>query len=555
MAETASPFSATGVTWDLGELFASHDDPRIAATLADLLARADAFATRFRGTIHVPGGPDPEHLLAAVKELESLDDGMSRVGSYAALLYSGDTLKPEYQNLQHRAEQTLTEIRNRLLFFDLDWMELDDEAAGRLLDAPALRGYRHYLQVGRRFRPHKLSEPEERLVNEKDNTGQRAFGRLFTELIASLSFPVEQDGQRKDLTLSEALALLYRPERDLRRQAMSTVFDVLAKSGLVLAFTYDTLLQDHQTMDRLRRFPDPMAERHLSNEIDAAAVEQMLAVTEANTGLAQAYFRLKARLLGLDRLALFDQYAPVGGALPACTFDRARAAILEAFGAFSPLFRDVAAESFDRRWVDAEVRRGKRGGAFCASPSPGLHPYILCNYTDNLRDVMTVAHELGHALHGCLARKQTPFNYSGPLTMAETASVFAEFLVFDHLVRTEPDPGVQLALICGKIEDGFATVFRQAVLTRFEQAVFARAETAASRPRPSARPGSRRTAGTTGTPSSCRRSTGGAGPTSRTSSTRVFIVTPTSSASCLSCLSTGCTRSRVPPSCRAIPPC
>jgi oligoendopeptidase F len=473
MSEQPTASSAAGITWDLGELFASHDDPAIDASLGDILARADAFAARFRGTICIPGGPGPEHLLAAVQELEALDDAMSRVGSYAALLYATDTLRPEHQALQQKVEQRLTEVRNRLLFFDLEWMDLDDEAAGRLIEAPELRGYRHYLQVARRYRPHKLSEPEEKLVNEKDNTGRNAFGRLFTELIASLSFPIERDGRRQDLTLSEALALLYRPERDLRRRAMTTIFDVLSKNGLVLALTYDTLLQDHQTMDRLRRFADPMAERHLANEIDAAAVERMLAVTEANTGIAQAYFRLKARLLGLDRLALYDQYAPVGGPLPPCTFDRARAAILEAFDRFAPAFREIAAEAFERRWIDAELRRGKRGGAFCASPSPGLHPYILCNYTDNLRDVMTVAHELGHGLHGALARKQTPFNYSGPLTMAEAASVFAEFLVFDHLLWTEPDPRVRLALVCGKIEDAFATVFRQAVLTRFEQAVFA----------------------------------------------------------------------------------
>jgi oligoendopeptidase F len=249
---------------------------------------------------------------------------------------------------------------------------------------------------------------------------------------------------------------------------------VLSGHGLVLTFVYDTLVQDHLVADRLRRLPHPMAERNLSNEIDQEAVEQMLTVTEANYGVAQRYFRLKARLLGLPRLALHDQYAPVGAVLPPCTFARARDIVLEAFAAFSPRFDDVATRFFDQRWIDAEVRPGKQGGAFCASPSPLLHPYILCNHTDNLRDVLTLAHELGHGLHGWLARKQTLFNYDTPLTMAETASVFAEFLVFDHLLRTEADPAVRLALLGGKIEDTCATVFRQTVLTRFEQAAFRR---------------------------------------------------------------------------------
>lgn len=470
---TMQTFSAAGVRWDLGNLFASHDDPRIETTLTDCHKRAQTFAQRYRGKIAVVNGPDPEHLLAAIQELEGLDGDLKRVGAFADLLYAADTSRPEIRDLQERVELSATEIGNLLLFFELEWMDLPDEAADRLLDHPMLAGYRHYLLRLRQFRPHRLSETEERLLNERDNTGRRAFARLFTELTTSLPFPLERDGRTDTLTMSEILALVHHKEREVRRRAHETLFDVLSKDELVLTSVYETLIQDHLTMDRLRRFPHPMAERHLDNEIDARAVEQMMAVTEANYGIAQAYFRLKARLLGLPKLALFDQYAPVGDALPACPFDRAREMILEAFGAFSPGFREIARQFFERRWIDAEVRTGKRGGAFCVSPTPRLHPYVLCNYTDNLRDVMTVAHELGHGLHGWLARKQTLFNYDAPLTTAETASVFGEFLVFDHLVRAQEDPQVQLALICGKIEDTCATVFRQNVLTRFEQSVFA----------------------------------------------------------------------------------
>lgn len=469
---TAPTSSAAGITWDLSDLFAAHDDPRIQAELDRCRERAEAFASRYRGTVAVPGGPAPGHLLAGLRELESIQEALGRVGAYAMLLYASDTARDEFRDLQQQVEQRGTEIGNLLLFFNLEWLDLEEEAAAHLLADPALAPYRHYLTVARRFRPHKLSEPEEKIINERDNTGRRAFGRLHTELTSALTFPLEVDGAARELTLSEVLALLYRPERDLRRRAMETLYRVLEQHQQVLTFVYDTLVQDHLTMDRLRRFPHPMASRHLENEIDAEAVEQMLKVTEANYPVAQDYFRLKARLLGLPRLALYDQYAPVGGDLPPCTFEAGRAAILEAFRAFHPLFHQIAAEFFDRRWIDAELRRGKRAGAFCASPTPALHPYILCNYTDNLRDVMTVAHELGHGLHGYLSRKQTYLQYDTPLTTAETASVFGEFLVFDHLVGTQQDPAVQLALVCGKIEDTFATVFRQSALTAFERQAF-----------------------------------------------------------------------------------
>ena len=464
--------SAAGVVWDLSDLFSGHNDPRIAATQQSVDEAAKAFAERYRGTICVPGGPPAAHLLEALCALEAIEETVSRVASYAGLLYASDSLRSEYQDLHQRVEEWVTAVRNRLLFFTLEWLDLDEPATARLMADPLLAGYQYYLAHTRRYRPHKLTEAEERVVNEKDNTGRRAFGRLFTELISSMTFPLEMEETVRDLTMSELLSLLHRPDRGLRVRAMEALFEVLGRNELVLTFTYNTLIQDHLTMDRLRHYADPMAERHLDNEIDPRAVARMMEVTEANYGIAQDYFRLKAALLGLDRLALYDQYAPVGGAMPPCAFAEARAAIVEALGAFSPRVGNIARDFFTRGWIDAEIRKGKRGGAFCSSPSPAIHPYILCNYTDTLRDVMTVAHELGHGLHGVLASTQTLLNYDPPLTTCETASVFAEFLVFDDLLRRQRDPRVQLALVCGKIEDTLATVFRQNVLTRFEQAVF-----------------------------------------------------------------------------------
>lgn len=470
-------FSSHGIRWDLADLFQGPDDPRLAQTLETTAAGAEAFGARHRG-LFAQSGPTAEGLLVALRELEALQEGLDGVRAYAALLYASDTQRPAYRDLRERVELQVTAIGNRLLFFELEWIGLPEEAAARLLADPTLAEYRHYLAQARVYRPHTLSEAEERLLNERDNTGRRAFGRLFTELTGSLDFPLERAGGVEErLTLSEMLALAHDPDRELRRRAHTGLLERLAGHGLVLTFGYDTLLQDHLTADRLRGYPHPMAERHLGNQIDAAAVQEMLGVTEAAYPVAQRYFTLKARLLGLPRLAVYDQYAPVGTPLPACSFDRARTLVLEAFGAFSPVCQEAAGQFFERRWIDAEIRPGKQDGAFCLSPGPRHHPYILLNHTDNLRDVMTLAHELGHGLHGWLSRGQRPFNYDTPLTLAETASVFGEFLVFDRLLQAEADPAVRLALLCGKIEDTCATVFRQAVLTRFEQAAFARRQT------------------------------------------------------------------------------
>jgi len=465
--------SAEGIRWDLSDLYAAHDDPRIDLTIKDCHARAERFADRFRALMQDHETLTAESLLQAFKELEIIYESLGRVGSYAGLLYAADTAKPEYQDLTQRVEQRSTEVRNLLLFFELEWLKFDDTIASRLMADPTLEAYRHYLISLRRYRPHTLTELEEKVINDRDNTGRNAFGRLFSEITSSLTFAFEKQGEKADLNLSQILSLLHESDRALRQSAMETLYQGLSQQGQVLTFVYDTLIQDQLTMDHLRSYPDPMAQRHLFNEIDGAAVKTMMAVVEENYGLAHDYFRLKAKLLKLPRLALYDQYAPVGKEVKPFPYQQARQVILAAFDAFDPKFRQIAAEFFDKNWIDAEIRKGKRGGAFCASPSPQLHPYILCNYDDNLRDVMTVAHELGHGLHGCLSRKQSYFNYDTPLTTAETASVFGEMLVFDYLLEHQTDPEVQIALLAGKIEDIFATVFRQNVLTRFEEKAFA----------------------------------------------------------------------------------
>ncbi len=465
--------SAAGIAWDLSDLFAGPDDPALVVAMEQCLAEAEVFAQTYRGTIAVAGGPDAEHLREGLERLEILQDQMLRATTYAALLFYADTRKPEHRNLQQQVEQRWTTLRNTLLFFDLEWLELSDTDAQRLIDDPVLEPYRHYLLSERRYRPHRLSEAEEQIINEKDMTGLSAWQRLFTEMIGSLSFPLELDGTEQRLTLDAMLSLLRHHDRDLRQRAYTTLYGVLSEHKQTLAYIYNTLVQDHLTMQRLRGYTDPMEERHLSNEIEPEVVTTMMAVVEQNYVLAHRYFALKARLLNLPRLQLYDQYAPVGDVRMKMSYEEGRETILEAFELFDPRFREMAALFFDRNWIDAEVRPGKQGGAFCMGYPPSNHPYILCNYTDDLRDVMTVAHELGHGIHFWLARQQTLFNFSPTLPLAETASVFAEMVTFEHLLGRAEQQADKLALLCGKIEDICATIFRQNVLTRFEQSVFA----------------------------------------------------------------------------------
>jgi oligoendopeptidase F len=465
---------AQGVRWDLSDLFAGPDDPAWAGELEGALADAAAFESRYRGTIDVPGGPPPEHLREALVAYEAVHTRSALAQSFARLLYAADSSSPVHRELVARTDQFATELRNRLLFFDLEWLEVAEADAERVMADPALANYREYLRRERLMRPHKLSEPEEKVANEKDLTGRRAWTKLFQEITSALSFSLPTgDGEARTATLAELMSRMYHPRRDVRQAAHDTLYAEMARHSHILTFTYDTLVQDHLTMDRLRRFPDPMFERHLANNVPPEAVAGMMDVVEEHYGLAHRYFGAKARLLGLDKLQIWDQYAPIGEATASRPYADARSIVLEALGGFEPRFRDFAAEFFERSWIDAEVRPGKRGGAFCSYPVPNTHPYVLMNYTGNRRDVMTLAHELGHGIHGQLARGQTVVNYHPPLPLAETASVFAEMLVFDHVLERETDPTARLALTAGMVENVFATVFRQNVLTRFEQRVYA----------------------------------------------------------------------------------
>jgi oligoendopeptidase F len=467
-SQAFDPGPAEGVRWSLDDLYRDADD--LERDLDRSLGEARAFAKRYRGRM---AELDAATLARSIDELEAMEEPVERAQSFAGLLFAGDTSEARHGALLQRVQERSSEIRNELVFFGLEWAALEDERASSLLRDPLLRPRSHFLRALRRYRPHLLSEPEERLLEETANTGRRAFSRLFDELTSSMRFRLELDGQWSELGEEEVLSRLYDPVRGVRRAAAAALTEGLRENGRLLTFLFNTLVQDKSTTDRLRHYADPMDERNLANEIDGATVGALMQACEAGSTLVPRYYRLKARLLGLDRLYDYDRYAPLPAAGGERPFSDARRIVLDAYRDFSPEMSEIAELFFERGWIDAELRPGKRGGAFSASTVPSVHPYVLLNYTGNLRDVMTVAHELGHGVHQYLARDRGLFEQDSPLTTAETASVFGEMLVFRRLLAEEEDPAVRLALVCGKLEDAFATVFRQVVMTRFEEALHA----------------------------------------------------------------------------------
>ncbi len=463
---------AEGIRWDLSELYAGPSDPLLAADAAAARQRAQQFAASFRGKIAV-GALDAAALRAALVEYEAIQELGQRPGFYASLLAAADSQDPVALDLEQRTSEQQADLRTLLVFFELELTTLDDARFAALLRDPALDDYAHYLRALRRFKPHVLSEAEERALTRKDLSGRLAFVQLYDELAGSLRFRVEVDGEERDLTDGEVIALLHHPDRALRQRALAAFLDVYAGERLPLTAITNALLLDHRIECEMRAYADLAAPTHLANEVEPAVVATMLDAVERHYPVIQDFLRLKARLLGLPRLGSADVYAPIDGHAEAIPFTAGRRIILDAFGRFSGAFADLAGSFFDGRWIDAEVRPGKRHGAFCAAASPRHHPYVLASYAGTTRDVATLAHELGHGIHYTLARRQTLLNYDAPLVLAETASVFSEMLVTDHLLAAAPDAATRRRILVETLDEMYATVFRQHALTRYELAAHA----------------------------------------------------------------------------------
>ncbi len=454
---------ASDVAWDLEPLVEGKGPAGVDELLDEAQRLADEVATR-RGHI---AELDAAGLAGVMHELADISERIERAGSYASLRFSVDTTDPERGALMQHVEERATAIGTELLFFELEWAALRDDVAEALLADERLEFCAHYLRAARRYRPHLLSEPEERIMAEKAVTGRSAWSRLFSELTSTIT--VDLDGDT--VSLEQGLSQLQSPDRDVRRRAAEAVTAGLEPGLRTRAYVFNTLLADKSTDDRLRHYPSWLASMNLANEASDESVQALVAAVRRRYDIPQRWYSLKARLLGVDRLADYDRMASVAESDAEFRWSEAKELVLDAYASFSPELAQIANRFFDERWIDAPLRPGKRPGAFCAYTVPSLHPYLLLNWTARRRDVLTLAHEMGHGLHAYLARGQGVFHQTTPLTLAETASVFGETVTFGRLLDATSDANARLALLAESLEGQIATVFRQTAMNQFEDRV------------------------------------------------------------------------------------
>jgi oligoendopeptidase F len=460
---TDTDLTAADVAWDLEPLVSGEGEAGV-DELLDEADRVAASVTERRGTVALL---DAAGLASVMRDLASIAELVGRAASYASLRFAADTTDPRRGALLQHVEERATAVNTKVLFFELEWAALPDDRAAELLADEQLTFCRHYLAAARRYRSHLLTEPEELVMTEKSVTGRSAWSRLFSELTSTIAVDLDS-GQ---VSLEGALSRLSSPDRGERRTAAEAVTDALEPGLRTRAFVFNTLLADKAVDDRLRKYPHWLASMNLDNEASDESVRALVAAVQARYDIPQRWYALKARVLGLDRLADYDRMASVADEESEFGWREARELVLDAYGSFSSELQGAALRFFDEAWIDAPVRPGKRPGAFCAYTVPSQHPYLLLNWTGRRRDVLTLAHELGHGLHAYLARDQGVFHQSTPLTLAETASVFGETVTFGRLLEATSDPSARLALVAESIEGQIATVFRQTAMNRFEDRV------------------------------------------------------------------------------------
>jgi oligoendopeptidase F len=455
---------ATLPAWDLSDLFPGRDSPELDRALAEAETAAKAFHKAHQGTVADLDGPA---LADAIAEYERIDEVLSRAMSYASLEYAGDVSDAQTARFYQSMQERVNGISTHLVFFALEVNRIDDRRLEKLMRAEALRRWGPWLRDLRAFRPHQLSDELERMLHERNVVGRAAWNRLFDETIASLRFPI--DGRQ--LPISDALDRLSRPDPEVRRTAAEAIGKVLGENARTFALVTNTLAKDKEIEDRWRGYARPVSARNLSNRVEDGVVDALAAaVRAAYPDLSHRYYRLKARWFGRDRLDYWDRNAPLPDdddrLIP---WDDARSIVLGAYARFSPELAEVGARFFDRPWIDAAPRPGKSPGAFAHPTVPSAHPYLLLNYHGRVRDVMTLAHELGHGVHQVLAGGQGHFLSDTPLTLAETASVFGEMLTFQALLAQTSEPRRRRALLAAKVEDMLNTVVRQIAFYTFEE--------------------------------------------------------------------------------------
>jgi oligoendopeptidase F len=399
---------------------------------------------------------------------ESVARSASRLGAYAYLWFSENTKDSRARSFKAKVEERLTALQNRLLFFELWWQGIDDTNAARLLDASG--DLRYHLETIRRYKPHTLTEPEEKIINVKNVTGRSAVNTLYDVVTNALTFTIKVGGKKHVVNREGLMTYVRSPKAAVRQTAYQELYRVFSVQRDVLGEMYKALVNDWKSENvGLRRFSSPMAARNLGNDVPDAAVDVLLSVCAENAALFQQYFKLKARICGITSMNRYHLYAPHRTEVKKYRYAEAVKMVLEAYRSFSPRMADLAQQVFDDRHVDAPTRPGKLGGAYCYSVLPGMTPYVLLNYTGDARDIATMAHELGHAVHGMLAAHHSVFTFHSTLPLAETASVFGERILSDALMQQESNKKIRQGLLLGQLDDIYATVLRQAYFVRFER--------------------------------------------------------------------------------------
>ena len=463
MAHTVKTYTIK--KWDLSELFPGFDSPDLEAAFDNVEEQVTSFEG-VRGKLK----PDMEvdHFLEVVRASESMTRLVNRIYAFAGLSFSEDTQNQNAQSLLGRVQQFVAEMQNRTLFFSLWWKDLDQENAERLMSASG--DYSYYLEEMRHFKPHTLTEPEEKVVNLKDVTGSNALINLYDAITNRYVFKLEVDGEVKELTRAQLQPYIQGPNADLRAKAYQELYRVFGEDGPILGQMYQTRARDwHNENISLRKFSSPMSVRNLANDVPDEAVNTLLEVTKKNAKIFQRYFKMKAKHVGVEKLRRYDIYAPVAKSDKPFEFDTAAQMVFDAFSAFDPKIGELARRVFDQDHLDSEVRKGKQGGAFCASINPDDTPYVLMNYTGRARDVATLAHELGHAIHAMLASHHTTFTFHSSLPLAETASTFGEMMLTEKLLAEETDEAVRRDILFKQMDDAFATILRQIYFALFER--------------------------------------------------------------------------------------
>ena len=450
--------------WDLSDLI--HDP---VAGLDHCLKELDALVSRFEGYRAGLTPSMPEDVFLDMLRLdEEIAKHSAKLGAYAYLWFSEDTKDLKARSFKSHVEEQLTTLQNRLLFFELWWQSVDESNAHRLMSK--VGDFRYYLEMIRHFQPHTLSEPEEKVINIKNNTGRTAIHTLYDVVTNAFAFTVNVHGKRKTVTREGLMPYLRSPTGSVREAAYRELFRVYASHHDLLGELYKALVNDWKAENiQLRHFASPIASRNLANDIPDQAVHALLSVCVKNREVFQHYFRLKARLCRIAPMTRYHIYAPHQSERRKYRYSDAVRMVLEAYRDFSPRLADLAERVFADRHVDARVRPGKIGGAYCYSVVPGLAPYVLLNFTGEARDIATMAHELGHAVHGMLAEEHTVFTFHATLPLAETASVFGERILSDTLIQHEKDKRVKQGLLLAQLDDVYATIMRQAYFVLFEQ--------------------------------------------------------------------------------------